>query len=167
MLETRTEKQGTLKKRTLHDMITKVSEEILFIMFALMVIVVFANVIIRFVFNSSFPESDEIARYSFIWTIFLGAVLALDKDEHIGVDMVVKALPKKAHKWVMLAANILLIIFSVICGIYGFILCWNNMGWPSPATKIPYGLVGIIMPISFFAMIYVIIRKTIRMFKEN
>jgi len=157
----------TKKQSTLNDKITRFSEEILFLMFALMVIVVFLNVILRFVFNYSFPASEEIARYSFIWTVFIGAALALDKNEHIGVDMVVAALPKKAQKWVLLVANLLLIIFSLICGIYGFKLCQNNMGWPSPATKISYGLVGIIMPISFFAMTFVIIRKTINLFKEQ
>ena len=44
---------------------------------ALMVILVFANVVLRYAFNSGLSISEELSRWLFVWMTFLGAVIAM------------------------------------------------------------------------------------------
>jgi len=151
----------TKKTKSFGDYIRDVSENLLFGLFTLMVIIVFINVVARYVFNSSIVESEEIARYCFIWASLIGAVLALEKGEHISVDFVVKMLPPAIQKWTLVAGNVLIMILAGISIRYGWILAASTFGWPSPATRIPYGYIGLIIPITFLAMFVILIRNTV------
>ncbi|AZS78897.1 TRAP transporter small permease [Achromobacter spanius] len=54
-----------------------------------MVVLLFGNVALRYLFNSGINASDEVSRLAFVWLIFLGAVIALRDHQHIGVTMLV------------------------------------------------------------------------------
>jgi len=65
---------------------------------AIMVVLVFGNVVLRYGFNSGITMSEEVSRWLFIWMTFLGAVVALKEHGHLGVDMVVQKLPPIGKK---------------------------------------------------------------------
>lgn len=54
-----------------------------------MVVMVFGNVVLRYGFNSGFTVSEELSRWLFVWLTFLGAVVALRDNAHLGTDMLV------------------------------------------------------------------------------
>jgi TRAP-type C4-dicarboxylate transport system permease small subunit len=87
-------------------------EALIAAMLALMVVLVFGNVVLRYGFNSGITVSEEISRWLFIWMTFLGAVVALREHGHLGVDMVVQRLPA-AGKKVCLALGHLVMLFVV------------------------------------------------------
>jgi TRAP-type C4-dicarboxylate transport system permease small subunit len=60
---------------------------------AAMVLLVFGNVVMRYVFNSGIMVSEEVSRWLFLWGTFLGALVALRDRAHLGVDMVLDRLP--------------------------------------------------------------------------
>lgn len=60
---------------------------------AVMVLLVFGNVVLRYGLNSGITVSEEVSRWLFIWITFLGALVALRERAHLGVDMVVAKLP--------------------------------------------------------------------------
>jgi len=155
------------RKRTIGSLVNGIAENILFALFTVMVVIVFINVVARYVFNSSIIESEEIARYCFVWASLVGAVLALGGNEHIGVDFVVKMLPKRARKVVLIVANLCVLALTAICAWYGYVLAETTFGWPSPATRIPYGYVGMVVPISFAAMFVIVLFKTIAVARSD
>ena len=61
---------------------------------SVMVVLVFGNVVLRYLFNSGFAAAEELARLMFVWLIFLGAILALRHHGHLGVEMVQAKLPR-------------------------------------------------------------------------
>lgn len=61
---------------------------------AVMSLLVFANVILRFAFNSGLPFSVEVSRLAFIWVVFIGSIVALKDGSHLAVDAIVKRLPR-------------------------------------------------------------------------
>jgi len=63
-----------------------------------MVVLVFGNVVLRYAFNQGLTESEELSRLFFVWLIFLGAVVALRERGHIGVDTLLRRLPRPAPK---------------------------------------------------------------------
>ncbi len=76
----------------------RVLEAVIAAMLALMVVLVFGNVVLRYGFNSGITVSEEVSRWLFIWMTFLGAIVALREHGHLGVDMVVQRLPAAGKK---------------------------------------------------------------------
>lgn len=60
---------------------------------ALMVVLVFGNVVLRYAFNSGITMSEELSRWLMVWLTFLGAIVALREHAHLGVDTLVRVLP--------------------------------------------------------------------------
>jgi TRAP-type C4-dicarboxylate transport system permease small subunit len=65
---------------------------------ALMVVLVFGNVFMRYALNSGITLSEELSRWLFVWTIFMGAVVALKDHGHLGTDMLVGKLGATGKK---------------------------------------------------------------------
>jgi TRAP-type transport system small permease protein len=61
------------------------------------VVMVFGNVVLRYVFNSGIVVSEELSRFCFIWLTFIGAVVAMRDGTHLGMDAVVRALPRRGQ----------------------------------------------------------------------
>lgn len=77
---------------------------------ALMVVLVFGNVVMRYAFNSGITVSEEVSRWLFIWGTFLGALVALRERAHLGVDMLVGRLPPAGRKACMLVTHVLMLV---------------------------------------------------------
>ena len=56
---------------------------VMVLMLALMVVLVFGNVVLRYGFNSGITVSEEVSRLLFLWVIFLGAIVALKRATRI------------------------------------------------------------------------------------
>lgn len=56
-------------------------------MLAVMVVLIFGNVVLRYGFNSGIAVSEELSRFLFVWLVFMGSVLAARRREHLGMDM--------------------------------------------------------------------------------
>jgi len=54
----------------------------------LMSVTTFANVLARYFFNSPIQWAEELARYSFIWVVFAGAVVCTKRKRHIAGPLV-------------------------------------------------------------------------------
>ena len=78
-------------------------------MLAVMVVLVFGNVVLRYGFNSGITVSEEISRWLFIWVTFLGAIVALRRGEHLGTELVVQRLPLRAKKVVFCVAHVVML----------------------------------------------------------
>jgi len=76
----------------------KLLELLVVILMVAMVIMVFGNVFLRYAFNSGITISDEMSRYCFIWLTYIGAMVAMREGGHLGVDTLVKHLPRGGKK---------------------------------------------------------------------
>lgn len=65
---------------------------------ALMVLLVFINVVMRYAFNSGITESEELSRWLFVWMTFMGAIVALRERAHLGTDTLVARLSVRGKK---------------------------------------------------------------------
>jgi TRAP-type C4-dicarboxylate transport system permease small subunit len=57
------------------------------LMLLLIVLVVTAQIVWRYIFNNSLSWSEELSRYLFAWLIFVGGALAIKEGSHIKVDL--------------------------------------------------------------------------------
>ena len=79
---------------------------------ALMVVLVFGNVVMRYGFNSGFTVSEELSRWLFVWLTFLGAVVALRDNAHLGTDMLVGRMGPGGKK-IFMGLALALMLFCV------------------------------------------------------
>ena len=67
-------------------------------MLAVMIALVFLNVILRFFFNSGLVWSEEVSRYVFVYVIYIGAIVAMKENAHLGAYAVGVALEMAKRK---------------------------------------------------------------------
>ncbi|WP_295551532.1 TRAP transporter small permease [uncultured Pseudacidovorax sp.] len=91
------------------DRACRAVENLVALMLAVMVVLVFGNVVLRYGFNSGITLSEEVSRWLFIWMTFLGALVALHERAHLGVDMVVGRLPPTGKKLCLLLSQLLML----------------------------------------------------------
>ena len=77
---------------------------------ALMVVMVFGNVLMRYGFNSGITLSEELSRWLFVWMTFLGGVVALNERAHLGTDSLISRLPVLGRK-ICLALSLALMLY--------------------------------------------------------
>ena len=82
------------------------------LMLALMVVLVFTNVVLRYALNSGIAISEELSRWLFVWVTFMGAVVALRTNSHLGTDMLVGRLGPKGKKFCM-GISLVLMLFCL------------------------------------------------------
>ena len=79
---------------------------------AIMVVLVFGNVVLRYTLNSGITISEELSRWLFVWLTFMGAVVALREHGHLGVDALVSRLPTLGKKICLLVAQVAMLYVS-------------------------------------------------------
>jgi TRAP-type C4-dicarboxylate transport system permease small subunit len=72
---------------------------------ALMVVLVFGNVIMRYGFNSGITVSEELSRWLFVWMTFMGAIVAMKEGAHLGSDTLVSRMPLPVKKLFFVAGH--------------------------------------------------------------
>jgi TRAP-type transport system small permease protein len=97
----------------------KSCEMLMATMLGIMVVLVFGNVVLRYGFNKGIVTSEETARFLFVWLTFIGAIVAMRENAHLGVDTLVRMANTKGKKWLfglssalMLGCCVLLLIGS-------------------------------------------------------
>jgi TRAP-type C4-dicarboxylate transport system permease small subunit len=76
-------------------------------------LMVFANVVLRYVFDSGIAITEEVSRFIFVWLTFAGASLAMFEGLHLGVDAVINALPKPMRTTCQIVARFLMLACCV------------------------------------------------------
>jgi TRAP-type transport system small permease protein len=92
----------------------KALEGISAVLMGLLVVIVLYSVFSRYVLNSSIAWAEEMSRFLMITMVCVGAVTAYFNNEHLGLDILVKFLPARLHRYVDLVRDLPLfyIIFS-------------------------------------------------------
>ena len=108
--------EGTPERKPL---IKRIAEHFMVAALAGMVIAVFVNVVLRYVFATSIVSYEEISRLLFVWLVAVGAIVTAFEGKHLGFDMLtsrLKGAPKKLLFWIsqiiVAACMVLLLIGS-------------------------------------------------------
>jgi TRAP-type C4-dicarboxylate transport system permease small subunit len=123
---------------------------------AIMVVLVFGNVVLRYVFNSGIAISEELSRWLFVWMVFLGAIVGLREHAHLGMDSLVKALSPAGRKACYAASHALMLYASVLLTIGSWKQTLLNWDTTAPASNFSVGifyLSGVVFGVSAIAIL--------------
>jgi len=93
----------------LERLLKHLSDALLAALLLAMVLMVFGNVVLRYVFNSGIVVSEELARFCFVWLTFIGGVVAMREGTHLGMDSVVARLPRHGQLACLAASQLLIV----------------------------------------------------------
>ena len=125
-------------------------EYLLVFLMVVEVVVVFAQVVTRYVFHSPLAWSEELARYMFIWLVWIGAAYATKMRKNIIIDVVCS----KFKENVKLISEIINFVLSVVLMLF---MLWttstvmmqvyesNSIG---TGTHLPMWIVWLSLPLS-------------------
>jgi len=127
--------------KTLIDFYCRVLNVAMVACLAVMVVLVFGNVVLRYAFNTGISISDELSRWLFVWLTFMGAIAAIRDHGHLGTDFLVGRLGSTGKK-VCLAVGYLLMLF----------VCWLLFAGALAQTRINHQTTSAAMevPVSWF-----------------
>jgi len=99
----------------LKKIIGQAEEAFISLLLVSMTLLVFVEVVARFGFNSGIHWSQELTLILAGWFVLFGASYGVKVGAHIGVDVFVKLLPKKAYRALTLLAIVLCLVY---CGLF-------------------------------------------------
>lgn len=147
----------------------KILNSAIVLVFAFMVILVFLNASLRYLFSSGLTWSEELSRYAFVWVVFLGAISAFVEGSHIIVDLLIRKLPPSLKKVMFVIVNLIIItiMWLFFDGLIG--LTEINKGISAPSSGLPKNtmyLAGVISSLSIILIsVYQII--SVLVFNRN
>ena len=127
---------STQSLKTIADAGIRALEVVMVLCMVVMLVMVFGNVVLRLFFNTGIDISEEIPRYAFVWMTFLGAIVGMRRRAHLGVDMLVQALPRAGRR---LCFALCQVVMLVCCGyiVYGTWLQHDIIqGTASPVARL-------------------------------
>lgn len=129
---------------------------------AIFVVLLFAQIISRELFNYSFSWSEELATYMFVWFVYFGASYAAKLYAHNRVTFQFNRLSKKVTNIIEGIADLFWIAFNVyfVYLSFTFVFFKMNLFWKSQTLGIPMKYIYMILPIAFALM-------TIRIIQAN
>jgi len=121
------------------------------LLLAAMVVLVFGNVVLRYAFGSGITVSEELARWFFVWLVFLGAIVGLKEHSHLGVDTLLLALGPTGRRVCYVTSHLLMIGCSLLLIKGSYAQTVINWKVSAPATGWSVGYfygIGIIFGVS-------------------
>lgn len=133
---------------------------------SVMLVVIFAQVISRYVFNWTPEWSEELARYLFVWVTFIGSALIMGESGHLAVQFV-------PNHFKGTAVGRALEVLINLCGyVFIFILFFQGAKMTrvmtfqiSPGMEIPMSWVYAVIPLSSALMLLYLVKDTVRIVK--
>ena len=110
---------------------------IIAIIVASFIVIVFVQVVARFVFQHSLTWTEELARILFTQMIFYAAPLAVLEKRHIAVDILQQFMSVKTKRYLYVVINALSFVFFIFLLISGVVLLKTSPNQMSPAMGIP------------------------------
>ena len=153
--------------KKINDLFFRLAEFTLGVMLAAMGIMVFGNVVLRYGFNDGIISSEELSRFLFIWITFLGAIVTMRENGHLGLDSIVRKLSLRGKKIAFALSNLMMLGCCVLM-FYGTLKQHSiNATTASAVTGIPMSWVYGVGYVTSVAMGLMILGKLVQLAKGN
>ena len=130
--------------------ISKVLEKLMIVLVVAMMLSLFWQVFTRFIIKVPATWTEEIARYTFIYMVMIGAALGVRHSAHFGVTMLSDKLHGKARDYYQrFVINGIILVCAAALLFYGIEFTrMYGMNRVSPTFLIPMAWVYVIVPIT-------------------
>jgi len=131
------------------------------ILMAALVVVVFAQVVIRYVTYQPLAWTEEMARLIFIWASMIGAAIAARRGTHFAVSIVVNMVPGRGGRMARFLFRIVESAFYLLLTVSGALITRVAHLQHSASMGFPMSLPYIVIPISGLLMFVFTLRRAV------
>ena len=139
--------------------IDKIIFTLIAISFIILILSCVLQVFTRFILNNSLSWTEELSRYAFIWSNFLGAIFCTKKGTHAIVTIITDSIEKKKK----IIQNI---VINLIVIVYGFNVAYAVRTQLSPALRVSMSFVYGAAPFSALFILYYSLFNIIKDYKN-
>ena len=118
------------------------------LLLALMFLTTFYQILARDIFVISSMWTEELARFLFVWIVFLGAATLIEGNEHIRIAILIDRLPLVVSRIIRVVSNLLILAFGVIFVWSAYLNCLNNWEFYAPSMdwmRLSYLYLGLLI----------------------
>jgi TRAP-type C4-dicarboxylate transport system permease small subunit len=145
----------------LHDRLMRLEEQLAMVFLAITTVLVFIGAIARTIGHPLIWAID-IAQLSFVWACVLGADIALKRNVHIEIDILVRTFSRGVRRVLAIAFLIMISAFLATLVYLGVQLTLLNLERPLGDVGISYGFVTSAIPVGAFLMLMTALRRLYR-----
>jgi TRAP-type C4-dicarboxylate transport system permease small subunit len=132
----------------------------------IMLLTIFAQVISRYGFSYTPEWSEELARYLFVYVVFLGSALIMGESGHLAVEFLPNRFKGRPFgKFLTILSLVCGYIFALILLVQGAKMTEVMTFQESPGLEISMSYIYVVIPVSSVLMLLYLIRDTIRLVK--
>ena len=138
------------------------------VLLVVLTILLFVQILNRYLFHTSFVWLEEICRISFVWLIYFAIAIAAKENRHIRVNVINMFLSATSLKIATLFADALWVGFNLIMTWLGIVLIKSTIQYEyrSPVTEIHMGIIYFVIPFCFALMAFRVIIYNIKSIKH-
>lgn len=143
-----------------YSLVNRFLENIIAVLMAFIVLLLFAEVVSRYGFNAPISWSEEMATYAFIWMLYIGAGVAFYRNVHIRVDYISAKLAPGTMKKIEFSLNLIMGSFFIFLVIMGMRFVLPNLhadSYTLPVIKL--GWVYAAVPVGALLMLCNVLRN--------
>lgn len=109
------------------------------VLMSAMTLILAVQVFMRYVMQASLTWSEELARYIFVWLIYMGISYGAKIMKHIRIEAAVLLLPQKGQRYVEIVGDVLFLLFAlfIVYTSWGIVQKQLMLGQTSPAIQMP------------------------------
>lgn len=136
---------------------------------ALICLISFANVIVRYFTDESFAFTEEFSVFLMVVLTFFGAAAAFAKNAHIRVSFIVDTLPSRISRRIEIAMMLIATVLFALLVWYGFRLLLDDWTYEttSPGIGIPQWIYTLWLPLLSAVITLRIIGRIVRLWREK
>lgn len=132
----------------------------------LMLVIIFFQVLTRYCFHYTPAWSEELARFLFVWVVFLGSALIMGESGHLAVEFIpLRFNGRPFGKVLDVIINISGYAFVLLLLVQGFKMTKTMTFQLSPGMQLPMSYVYSVIPISCALMLLYLIKDTVRIIR--
>ena len=149
-------------------MLEKIEKFVACVAVSIMAVLVFINVIARYVFSDSLAVSDELSTYLFVLMSFMGTAIAARRKAHLGLSIVTDRVSPRARmiiNEVMYAISALFCLLIVIFGVQ-MVISQYQMGQETATMQWPEWIYGSFVPIGAAFAMLAFLQTMVQMYKD-
>jgi TRAP-type C4-dicarboxylate transport system permease small subunit len=134
--------------------------------FSIIFMTMLLQIFFRYVLNSPLVWTEELCRYLFIWTCFLGWTIALRQKSHIRINFFIERLPYSLGKIVTIFFQLLIFVFLIQLLRYGIAMTARSFSVPTITLFFSWAYVYMAAPLSAAIMLLYSVIDFIDFFRE-
>jgi C4-dicarboxylate transporter DctQ subunit len=147
---------------TLARWFNRLEEGSIALLLASMTLLTFLQVVLRYVFNTGLTWALEATTYMFGWLVLLAISYGVKAGSHIGIDVIVKTLPRNGQRVAGIIGGLLSIAYAIILliGSYHYIDTMHMLGVEAEDIPIERWILLLALPIGFLLLLWRLVEAT-------